>query len=65
MDLPEIEVVETPSEVDGGGDLEGQIKALDTEISTLEDRYDESDKPRIEALKREKAKLEEQLRSSQ
>ncbi|HRH26756.1 MAG TPA: hypothetical protein PLZ99_01195 [Parcubacteria group bacterium] len=62
-DVPEIEVVESGAVEVGGEDLQGQIKALETEIQTLEDRYDDSLKSRIEALKREKSKIEEIMNS--
>ncbi len=60
VDLPEIEVVDTPTEVDGI-DLPGQIKALESEIEALELQYSDSNAPRIEALKRQKAELEARL----
>lgn len=63
MDMPELEVVDDGEVIEGGVDLQGQINALDAEIQALEGRYDETLNPRIEALKREKLKLQEVLDS--
>jgi uncharacterized protein YceH (UPF0502 family) len=63
MDIPELEVVDDGEVVEEGVDLQGRINALETEIQALEGRYDETLNPRIEALKREKLKLQEVLDS--
>jgi len=60
VDLPEMEVVDTPSEPEEI-DVPGQIKALETEIEALELQYNESNAPRIDALKRQKAELEAKM----
>ncbi len=62
--VPEMEVVEGEN-LQELPDLRGQIEALDSQIAVLESRYDESDKPRIEALKRQKMQLEGELNSQQ
>ncbi len=60
VDLPEIEVVDTPSEPEEI-DIPGQIQALGSEIEALELQYNESNTARIEALKRQKAELEAKI----
>ena len=60
MNLPEIEVVEG-ERVEEQVDIPGQISALKSQREALELRYDESDKPRIDALSRQIADLEARL----
>jgi len=60
--IPEIEQVYAgPS--DKSEDLAGRIAAMKSEVQTLEGRYNDADKPVIDAKNREILKLEEELRS--
>lgn len=63
MDIPELEVVDDGEVIEESVDLQGQINALETEIQALEGRYDETLKLRIDALIREKTRLQEMLNS--
>lgn len=62
-EIPEVEVVGGEKE-DVKVDLAEQVKALESQIDSLEGKYDEGDNARIEALKRERARLEQELGSS-
>lgn len=62
-EIPEVEVVGGEKE-DVEVDLAEQVKALESQIDALEGKYDEGDSARIEALKRERARLEQELGSS-
>jgi len=49
------------SAIENEVDINGQIRALESQIESLESKNDEMDLPRIEALKRELQKLKDNL----